>query len=176
MGTLTGQLKEFARKSATAPAPVAVAAAVTGALFLVERRLERERVNFRLSMLCQDARALCDGNRLEQVLVNLFNNALDAMADSSLRQLNVCVDRIDGPLVQIVVTDTGPGIPDEVRLHLFEPFFTTKPQGQGLGLGLAISEQIVRGFGGVLRAEPAPDGGARFIIELPMAQQEQADE
>jgi two-component system C4-dicarboxylate transport sensor histidine kinase DctB len=176
MGTLTGQLKEFARKSCTAPAPVAVAAAVTGALFLVERRVERERVNFRLSMRCPDAQALCDGNRLEQVLVNLFNNALDAMADAPLRQLTVCVDRIDGPLVQILVTDTGPGIPDEVREHLFEPFFTTKPQGQGLGLGLAISEQIVREFGGVLRAEPAPDGGARFVIELPMAQQEKVDE
>ena len=176
MGTLTGQLKEFARKSATAPVPVAVAAAVTGALFLVERRVERERVNFRLSMRCQDAHALCDGNRLEQVLVNLFNNALDAMAESPLKQLTVCVDRIDGGRVQIVVSDTGPGIPEEVRQRLFEPFFTTKSQGQGLGLGLAISEQIVREFGGVLRAEPAEDGGARFVIELPMAQQENADE
>jgi two-component system C4-dicarboxylate transport sensor histidine kinase DctB len=176
MGTLTGQLKEFARKSATAPVPVAVAAAVAGALFLVERRVERERVNFRLSMRCQDAHALCDGNRLEQVLVNLFNNALDAMAESPLKQLTVCVDGIAGGLVQIVVSDTGTGLPEEVRQRLFEPFFTTKSQGQGLGLGLAISEQIVRESGGVLLAEPAPDGGARFVIELPMAQQESRDD
>jgi two-component system C4-dicarboxylate transport sensor histidine kinase DctB len=68
------------------------------------------------------------------------------------------------------VTDSGPGIPEDVRAHLFEPFFTTKPQGKGLGLGLAISEQIVRESGGQLRAESPPEGGARFIIDLPRAE------
>lgn len=68
------------------------------------------------------------------------------------------------------MTDSGPGIPEDVRAHLFEPFFTTKPQGKGLGLGLAISEQIVRESGGRLRAESLPEGGARFIIDLPRAE------
>jgi two-component system C4-dicarboxylate transport sensor histidine kinase DctB len=63
-------------------------------------------------------------------------------------------------------------VPEEIRAHLFEPFFTTKPQGKGLGLGLAISEQIVREFGGELRAEAPDAGGARFVIVLPLAEQE----
>jgi two-component system C4-dicarboxylate transport sensor histidine kinase DctB len=105
------------------------------------------------------------------VLVNLFSNALDAMetAGSSPRQLVVDAG-CDGARVWITVTDSGPGIPDEIRTQLFEPFFTTKPQGKGLGLGLAISEQIVREFGGQLRAESPPEGGARFIIDLPRAE------
>jgi two-component system, NtrC family, C4-dicarboxylate transport sensor histidine kinase DctB len=171
MGLLTGQLRQFARKSDTRPSAVPVADAVTAALFLVERRIAQERVGFRMATHPRDLYALCDSNRLQQVLVNLFGNALDAMemAGSAPRQLVVDATR-DGARVLITVTDSGPGIPDDVRAHLFEPFFTTKPQGKGLGLGLAISEQIVRESGGQLRAESPPEGGARFIIDLPRAE------
>jgi two-component system C4-dicarboxylate transport sensor histidine kinase DctB len=174
MGTITGQLRQFARKADASLQAVPVAAAITGALFLVERRVEQERINFRMSMRDHDVHALCDGNRLEQVLVNLFTNALDAMQDSEVRQLTVSVERT-ADRVMIGVADSGPGIAQEVRAHLFEPFFTTKPQGQGLGLGLAISEQIVREFGGLLRVESTAAGGARFIIELPLAEREIAN-
>ncbi|WP_432383549.1 sensor histidine kinase [Duganella sp. P38] len=173
MGALTGQLRQFARKADASRTAVPVVAAVTSALFLVERRVEQERVNFRLAVRDQDVLALCDSNRLEQVLVNLFNNALDAMAVRAERQLTVHVERANGRAL-IAVADSGPGIPDEIRAHLFEPFFTTKPQGKGLGLGLAISEQIIREFGGELRAEAAAGGGARFVIVLPLAEQETA--
>lgn len=173
MGLITGQLRQFARKADASPRAVPVAAAITAALFLVERRVERERVSFRMSMGSDDVHALCDSNRLEQVLVNLFTNALDAMADGDrdVRELTVGVERTD-ERVMIGVADSGPGIPEHIRVHLFEPFFTTKPQGQGLGLGLAISEQIVREFGGLLRVEASASGGARFIIELPLAERE----
>ncbi|WGG52924.1 ATP-binding protein [Rugamonas sp. DEMB1] len=171
MGTITGQLKVFARKSTAPPSAVPLQTAIANALFLVERRMDLDRVDFRLHMRSPGAHALCDSNRLEQVLVNLFNNALDAMADCELRQLTVSVDSA-GARVLIRVADSGPGMTEEMRGHLFEPFFTTKPQGQGLGLGLAISEQIVREFGGILRAESAPGGGAQFAIELKVAEQE----
>jgi two-component system C4-dicarboxylate transport sensor histidine kinase DctB len=171
MGALTGQLRQFARKSDASFTAVPVVASINAALFLVERRVEQERVNYQMMVRDQDVHALCDSNRLEQVLVNLFNNALDAMADSETRALTVNVLRANGR-AQIVVTDTGPGVPEEIRAHLFEPFFTTKPQGKGLGLGLAISEQIVREFGGELRAEAPEAGGARFVIVLPLAEQE----
>jgi two-component system C4-dicarboxylate transport sensor histidine kinase DctB len=171
MGALTGQLRQFARKSDASFTAVPVVASINAALFLVERRVEQERVNYQMTVRDQDVHALCDSNRLEQVLVNLFNNALDAMADSETRALTVSVLRANGR-AQIVVTDTGPGVPEEIRAHLFEPFFTTKPQGKGLGLGLAISEQIVREFGGELRAEAPDVGGARFVIVLPLAEQE----
>ena len=171
MGALTGQLRQFARKADASLKPVPVAAAITAALFLVERRVEQERVNFRMSMQSQDVHALCDSNRLEQVLVNLFTNALDAMDGCATRQLTVSVTR-SFQKAMIAVSDTGPGIPEAIRNHLFEPFFTTKPQGQGLGLGLAISEQIIREFGGMLLVESTTAGGARFIIELPIAEPE----
>lgn len=171
MGLLTGQLRQFARKADAMLSAVPVGEAVTAALFLVERRIAQERVGFRMSTHPRDLYALCDSNRLQQVLVNLFSNALDAMemAGSTPRELVVDAGR-DGARVRITVTDSGPGVPEEIRTHLFEPFFTTKPQGKGLGLGLAISEQIVREFGGQLRAESPPGGGARFIIDLPRAE------
>ncbi|ELX07983.1 C4-dicarboxylate transport sensor protein DctB [Janthinobacterium sp. HH01] len=171
MGALIGQLRQFARKADASLKPVPVAAAITAALFLVERRVEQERVNFRMSMQSQNVHALCDSNRLEQVLVNLFTNALDAMDGCETRQLTVSVTR-SFQKAMIAVSDTGPGIPEAIRNHLFEPFFTTKPQGQGLGLGLAISEQIIREFGGMLLVESTTAGGARFIIELPIAEPE----
>ncbi|RZT11022.1 two-component system, NtrC family, C4-dicarboxylate transport sensor histidine kinase DctB [Duganella sp. CF402] len=169
MGTLTGQLRQFARKADASLAAVPLEAAIHAALFLVERRIEQERVTFRLQARDANVQALCDTNRLEQVLVNLFTNALDAMEGSAVRELVASVRSAHGRAL-IIVEDTGPGLPEDVRAHLFEPFFTTKPQGKGLGLGLAISEQIIREFGGELRAEAA-DTGARFIIELPLAQQ-----
>lgn len=173
MGVLTGQLRQFARKADASLTAVPLTAAITSALFLVERRVEQERVQFRMEVRDQDVYALCDSNRLQQVLVNLFANALDAMEDSLERQLTVSIER-EAERALIAVSDTGPGIPEAVRAHLFEPFFTTKPQGKGLGLGLAISEQIVREFGGELRVEAAAGGGARFVIALPLASQETA--
>lgn len=171
MGAITGQLKIFARKSADSLTPVSAQAAVANALFLVERRVEQERVNFRLQIRCPNAHGWCESNRLEQVLVNLFNNALDAMAGVASRQLTVTIDR-QGEHLLIQVADSGEGVPEAVREHLFEPFFTTKEQGRGLGLGLALSQQIVAGFGGILRAEIETGAGARFTIELRFAEQE----
>ena len=173
MGLLTGQLRQFARKADAVLGPVRVADVVAAALFLVERRIAHERVTFETAIQPDDLHVLCDSNRLQQVLVNLFGNALDAMetAASAPRLLRVEAGR-SGARVVIAVADSGPGIPADVRAHLFEPFYTTKPQGKGLGLGLAISEQIVRESGGQLRADSPPGGGARFTIELPLAAQE----
>jgi len=172
MGAITGQLKVFARKSTTSLTSVSIPTAISNALFLVERRLQVENVRFTLQLPPDDIFAMCESNRLEQVLVNLYANALDAMNGSDVRSLRVTVE-CKAPLVLIHVADTGPGLSTEVYEHLFEPFFTTKPQGLGLGLGLAISEQITRQFGGMLRADNAPGGGAIFTIELQMATQEE---
>jgi len=172
MGTITGQLKIFARKSTTSLTSVSIPTAISNALFLVERRLQVENVRFTLQLPPEDIFAMCESNRLEQVLVNLYANALDAMNGSEVRSLRVAVE-CTPEHVLIHVADTGPGLSTEVYEHLFEPFFTTKPQGLGLGLGLAISEQITRQFGGVLRAENAPGGGAIFTIELQIATQEE---
>jgi two-component system, NtrC family, C4-dicarboxylate transport sensor histidine kinase DctB len=165
MAKITAQLKAFARKSSAQLTPVPVRRAVSNALFLVERRLRLEEVSFEQEIPGQEVYAFCDSNRLEQVLVNLFTNALDAMAGHPTRCLKVKVWR-EEDRVCISVRDSGKGIPQSVRDRLFEPFFTTKEPGRGLGLGLAISSGIVRDFGGTLKAENPPGEGAEFIIEL----------
>lgn len=107
--------------------------------------------------------------KLHQVLVNLLLNANDAMEG----QGTVCIAarRLE-ERVELAVRDSGPGIPPEVVDQLFEPFFTTKPTGSGVGLGLATSQSIVRSFGGELQARNHEQGGAVFVLSLPLARLE----
>ena len=108
-----------------------------------------------------------DEHQLQQVLLNLVQNAAQAMAGSpGPRVLTVRV-RPAGPLAVVDVLDTGPGIPPDAVARIFDPFFTTKPAGEGSGLGLSVSYGIVAEHGGTLRAGNRPEGGAVFVIELP---------
>ena len=108
-----------------------------------------------------------DALRIEQVLINLLRNALDAVEDAAVRQVAVVLHR-EGQDAVVRVRDSGPGIADDVAQHLFEPFFTTKTSGKGLGLGLAISSSIVQAMGGTLDACNLADGGAEFTLRLPL--------
>jgi C4-dicarboxylate-specific signal transduction histidine kinase len=167
MGGIIAPLKTFARKSPAIPAAVDVAHAVGNALFLLDQRLQRAGVE--VDNRCHPGAAIawCDQNRLEQVLVNLIGNAADAMAQAPRRVLTLSAGPgADGGLV-LSAADSGPGLPEALRARLFEPFFTTKPAGEGLGLGLAISRDIMRDFGGDLTAAEAPGGGACFHVHLP---------
>jgi signal transduction histidine kinase len=103
---------------------------------------------------------------IEQVLVNLITNALDAMAESSARVLGVRTRRRDGWCV-IEISDTGHGIDPQHMPRLFEPFFTTKPVGQGTGLGLSISYSLMQKQGGSISARSKPGRGSTFILRLP---------
>ena len=168
MGAIITPLRSFARKSAVQPGAVSLAEAVQAALRLVDHRLQAGRVEVRAEVPA-GVRVWCDRARLEQVLVNLFGNAADAMAGRDTRRLTIEVEgdaAVDRPSA-ILVSDTGGGFSAEVRARLFEPFFTTKPAGAGLGLGLALSRDIVREFGGSLSADDTGTGGARFRIEFP---------
>lgn len=170
MGHIIQPLKGFARKSTAVPAPTDVAHAVGNALFLYDQRLRKEGVEVRNLCVPGEIVAWCDPNRLEQVLINLIGNAADAMRDSAVKVLTISAG-IDGaatPPLRLDVGDSGPGVPDAVRARLFEPFFTTKEAGVGLGLGLAISRDIVREFHGELEASNRPEGGACFTLRLPL--------
>lgn len=168
MGRLTGQLKSFARKSTGRPQAVPLRRAIDNALFLLEQRLQRSGIVACLNLPQQELRAWCDANRLEQVLVNLAGNALDAMEGQPAPALEIEALR-QGERILVRVRDHGPGLSDEARAHLFEPFFTTKEAGSGLGLGLAISAGIVADSGGSLSGDNHPEGGAVFTIDLPAA-------
>ena len=107
-----------------------------------------------------------DRAQLQQVLLNLLNNAIDATGQNGKL---VIATTHDGTFVQVRVTDNGPGVPPEVGERVFDPFFTTKAPGQGTGLGLSISHSIMEKMGGSLTLESPPGQGATFIASLPIA-------
>lgn len=170
MGRIITPLKTFARKSPAIPAPADLAHAVGAALFLLDQRLAKAGIRVDNRLEAGQHIAWCDQNRLEQVLINLIRNAGDAMAESPLKTLQIDAVQLPDGSLELAIADSGCGLPADGAL--FEPFFTTKPAGEGLGLGLAISRDIVREFGGDLRAENRPEGGARFILNLPAAPKE----
>lgn len=106
-----------------------------------------------------------DGSAIAQVVTNLVVNAAQAAGQEGVVRLR---SRAADARIEIVVEDTGPGIPADVMPRLFEPFFTTKPHGEGTGLGLAVSHGIIETHGGSLTAENLPAGGARFVVTLPV--------
>lgn len=167
-GRIVRQLKAFARKEAPTPQPVTVAAAIEHALLIVEPRRRETSARIAVAPFDPGLLVMAEAGRLEQVLVNLLRNGLDARLGDAEPALDVSVQAAAGS-VRIAVRDHGPGLPDEVRRHLFEPFYTTKPGGEGLGLGLAISLAIVESYGGTLQAHNAADGGAIFVLALPAA-------
>lgn len=172
MGLITGQLRNFARKSSGHITAVPLQQALDNALSLLDTRLRRAGAEISRYAPDEELIALADANRLEQVLINLVGNALDAMSGQPHPCLEIrwgiCTNH-EQTHALLSVRDHGPGLSEHALQHLFEPFFTTKPAGDGLGLGLAISAGIVRDFGGQLHGANHPDGGAIFSIELPLA-------
>ena len=173
IGRLTEQLKSFSRKAPLLLAPFDVTKAVDNTLQLLDNRIRTEHARVQLD-LAPSVHVLCDRNRLEQVLINLCANALDAMQNSAEKNLKIRLWRANGRAF-IQVSDSGAGIAPELLGRLFEPFFSTKLPGQGLGLGLAISADIVREFGGTLRAFNIP-GGAAFELDLTLAEEEETSD
>ncbi len=112
-------------------------------------------------------RATADPHRLGQVLMNLLANARQAMEAAEKGTTLVVRTRERGDIVEIRIVDDGPGIPEDVKAKIFDWFFTTKPPGEGTGLGLAVSREILQAHGGNLRLEDSPGGGATFVLEIP---------
>jgi PAS domain S-box-containing protein len=143
---------------------------------LIQRVIELQQIDFRvagveLSLVLDDSLPSTEADpfQLEQVLVNLVTNALQAMVDSSLtrRQLRISSRRCPAG-VQVRVEDSGPGVPEDLVQHIFEPFFTTKETGTGTGLGLSIAHSIMSEHQGRITHEVSPLGGAAFVLELPV--------
>ena len=156
MGRITSQLKSVARKAPPEVRSLPIVEAIDNARQILAARFSAEGVAL-VTEIAPGLAVRCDTYRLEQVLVNLMANALDAMRATETRLLTIAA-AASGDRAVVRVSDSGPGIPLELAEHLFEPFFTTKAPGEGLGLGLVISSQIVREFGGTLRAVPSTSG------------------
>ncbi len=172
MGRITGQLRNFARKSFGKPAAVELDKALDAALAVLEARIARSGAIVVRKSASPPVMAWCDAGRVEQVLVNLLGNALDSMQEQALSGRRPCVElecARNQQWAQITVRDHGPGLSEQAASHLFEPFFTTKPEGQGLGLGLSLSANIAQASGGMLQGRNHPEGGAVFTLLLPLA-------
>ena len=107
-----------------------------------------------------------DKLQIEQVIINLLRNAIEASADSPQRVITLRSRNSGDGMVRIAVSDTGPGLPESVKSRLFQPFVTSK--SGGMGIGLSVSWSIVEAHGGKLWAEPNPEGGTTFHLSLPL--------
>ena len=163
MGSITRQLKSYARKGGDAFEPIDARECVSSALAMMEPQFRRRDIAITRSMPDGPAMVMADRVRLEQVLVNLLRNAHEATLQVPKPEIHLMVSAGDD--VIITVRDNGTGIED--LDSLFEPFYTTKAPGDGVGLGLAISSGIVNDLGGRLTARNGRDGGAIFEARLP---------
>jgi two-component system NtrC family sensor kinase len=159
-------LLDLARPAEPALHPTDVAAPLEAALRLARMQPRFRSVTVDVALADALPPVLADARRLSQVFLNLLLNAGDATGGAG--RVRVEAGR-DGALVQVRVSDDGPGIAEADLPRIFEPFFTTKGSGRGTGLGLAVSQGIVESFGGELRAANGSSGGAVFTLVLPAA-------
>lgn len=164
MGAITQQLKSYARKGQQQLSPVDMADALASALSMMEPQLKSRRVKIARILPDERVRVMGDRMRIEQVLINLLRNALDATKSVDDPQIEIILSA--GETATLSVHDNGHGIED--LDSLFEPFYTTKQPGDGVGLGLAISSGIVSDLGGRLTARNGEHGGAVFEVQLPV--------
>ncbi|SPJ23700.1 sensor histidine kinase [Palleronia abyssalis] len=172
MGAITRQLKSYARKGGTAVEPLDMRDCVSSALALMEPQLKTRNIQIERAVPHHPVPVMADRIRVEQVIVNLLRNAIDATSEVEGPHITLLLSAGDN--ANLTVRDNGHGISDLEQL--FEPFYTTKAPGDGTGLGLAISSGIVADLGGRLTARNAPDGGAVFEMKLPLWQEMQAAE
>lgn len=175
MADISAQLRQFSRKSSERQETISVQACIDYALRLFQSRIREGNITIIQNWPDETLWVKGDLVRLEQVLVNLIGNALQAMKAVPAPQLTLGAHTHQHQVI-ISVTDSGPGIPEEHLGHIFEPFFTTKAPGSGLGLGLSISSRIMDDLGGKLQATNQAGGGACFTITLPHSTFTQAQE
>lgn len=157
-------LKRFSASRRGAPEVFGVAENIRNAVQWACKGMRRP-VDIMLD-LEDDLQAMGHPGQLHQVVVNVVQNALDAVQEAPEPRVEISVRRVDG-MVEMVFRDNGPGIAEEDLLRVFDPFFSTKPVGKGTGLGLSISYGIIKDLGGSFEAGNDPRGGARFVIRLP---------
>jgi two-component system sensor kinase FixL len=166
-GAIIKRLREFVSRGDPLREPADVNRLVQGVCDMMSFSLRRSGVRLDLDLAPELPQVVVDGVQIQQVLVNLLQNACEALEDVSRNERRIIIrTRHMGEFVSVVVADTGPGLPDESGINLFDSFVTTKPEG--LGMGLAISRTIVEAHGGRLMAGAGEEGGAEFLFTLPI--------
>jgi two-component system NtrC family sensor kinase len=168
---ITHKLLSFARKIDPVARPLDVNAVVSEVVGLSEKRARYSGVDLSLSLAPELPPVLASPSEMQQVLLNLINNAVDAMSQrGGLVQIST---RREGDEVVLGVADQGEGIPKANLARIFEPFFTTKPVGKGTGLGLSIVYGIVQKMGGDIEVQSQQHEGTTFLVRLPAGEARQ---
>jgi two-component system NtrC family sensor kinase len=160
----------FSRKTASEKAHVDINTLIENTLSMVRNQAKFYNIAFDVRLDKSIPEVNADPNQIQQVFLNLLINAADAMEEKGKITISsrMIIDR-DDRFVEIEFTDTGPGIPEDIRSKVFEPFFTTKPAGKGTGLGLAVSYGIIKKHEGQIFVKSEHGQGASFFIRLPVA-------
>ncbi len=169
MAEIITQFKQFSRKPSSHIKPILLSQAIANVLTILENNIEKNSVKLTLPQCIDDIKVNAEMIRLEQVLVNILTNAIDALTGSDIKKIifNCDIDD-DNNTLYLSISDSGCGIAKEHRDQIFEPFFSTK-KSKGLGLGLSISYNIMKDFNGSLECAFSGNEGSTFILSLELA-------
>ena len=166
-GAVVSHLRKLASRGNVVKARRRIKPVVQNVLMLFEYDIRQSRVTLKTDIERKLPEVFIDDIQIQQVLVNLIKNSIDALREAGTPDPEILVTAESAEReILVKVTDNGPGVDEELRSRLFEPFFTTKPHG--VGLGLSICRNIANAHGGNLRHETPPEGGCRFTLSLPL--------
>lgn len=163
---IINHMREFGRKSEKNETDMSVNKAINGIFTLISEQLKVRNVHVKLDLKDNIPNIKANSNRIEQILLNLINNARDAMEKSEEKNLTIKTYS-DNKTVFIQIIDTGCGMSEKVRRKIFDPFYTTKEVGKGTGLGLSISYKLVKDYNGNISVSSVPNSGTTFTISFP---------
>lgn len=170
-GVIIRRLREFVSRGEINRRVLSIAQVVEDATVLGMIGAQEKGVQFSIDIAPDTNHVFVDRVQIQQVMVNLMRNAIEAMASSTRKILHIGVTSVDDKQVAIAISDSGSGIDEDMVDRIFDPFASTK--GDGMGLGLSICRTIIEAHGGTIQATPNPDGGTIFRITLEKAEQEQ---
>ena len=164
---IINHLRTFGRAASVTHESLEITQVLLQAISLMHEQLRLRQIEIEQDFLAGDVVVIGNAIQLEQVFINLLTNARDAMVNTPRKVVTVAC-QVTAETVDISVSDTGPGIPPELKQRIFDPFFTTKEVGTGTGLGLSITYGIIKEHQGTITVENNPGGGAIFLVQLPL--------
>jgi C4-dicarboxylate-specific signal transduction histidine kinase len=169
--SIISHLRTFGRAAPVSVERVDVDEVIERSLSLMQEQLRLRGIEVELDLCLDELIVLGNAIQLEQVFINLLTNARDALEEAPEKTIRIATAS-DGKEIRIAFADTGCGIAADIEQRIFDPFFTTKEVGTGTGLGLSITYSIVKEHGGEITVNREPGGGARFVITLPVSNEE----